>query len=210
MSSTVSTTRPHLGCNILGIVTQRLIIRPLLLSDLQSFYTIRSQPEAMAHSGRGRPDANIEETKDKLQRLQLPYENRHVYFGIFLKNSDGSEGYLIGDGGVHKMISETSGWPELGYKFKKDYWHQGYATEFLKAFLNFWCNLPRQSVEIGVHSSTVDYLVKGEGCLHRERVCAWTTKDNVASQNVLEKAGFEIFQGLEGEAADLINWRFVF
>ena len=217
MSSTISTTRPHLGCNILGIVTQRLIIRPLLLSDLQAFYTIRSQPEAMAHSGRGRPDANIEETKDKLQRLQLPYENRHVYFGIFLKNSDGSEGNLIGDGGVHKMISETSGWPELGYKFKKDYWHLGYATEFVKGFLKFWFNLPRQSVEIGVHPSTVDYFVQGEGWSgggvplpHRERVCAWTTKDNVASQNVLEKAGFEIFQGLEGEAADLINWRFVF
>ena len=112
---TVSTTLPYVEDYILeSITTNHLIIRPLLLSDLEAYRTLRSQPEAMAHSGRGRPDANIEETKDKLQRLQLPYENRHVYFGIFLKNSDGSEGNLIGDGGVHKMISETSGWPELG------------------------------------------------------------------------------------------------
>ena len=129
---TVSTTLPNIEDYILEpIITDRLIIRPLLLSDLEAYRTLRSQPEAMAHSGRGRPDIDLSETLAKLQRLQAPYHNRHVYFGIFLKKSNGDEGDLIGDGGVHKFVSDQTGWPEFGYKLKKEYWGYGYGTEFI-------------------------------------------------------------------------------
>lgn len=104
----VSTTLPLVDDNLPTIPTDRLILRPLLLTDLEAFQTIRSQPQAMAHSGRGRPDADLSETLAKLQRLQAPYHNSHVYFGIFLKKSDDSEGELIGDGGVHKFMSDET------------------------------------------------------------------------------------------------------
>ena len=202
---TVSTTLPYVEDYILeSITTNRLIIRPLLLSDLEAYRTLRSQPEAMAHSGRGRPDIDLSETLAKLQRLQAPYHNSHVYFGIFLKKSNGDEGDLIGDGGVHKFVSDQTGWPEFGYKFKKEYWGCGYATEFAKAFLEFWWSLPRTETRIQIAPSSV-YLQDTPKVV--EQVYAWTTVDNIASQRVLQKAGFESFEGLDN---GLVNWRNTF
>lgn len=73
------------------------------MSDLNAYYIMRTQYEAMTSSSRGRPDLNIEETRNKLMSLQGPYQYSHVYFGIFLKNDDGSEVEFIGDGGIHKF-----------------------------------------------------------------------------------------------------------
>jgi RimJ/RimL family protein N-acetyltransferase len=205
--TTVTTTLPFIKDDHLRpIESDRLILRPLLLSDLEAYRTIRSQPEAMAYSGRGRPDSDLEETQAKLLRLQPPFQNRLVYFGIFLKKPNDNEGDLIGDGGVHKFISEMSGWPEFGYKFKKEYWGQGYATEFVKAFMKFWCNLPRQVAHIKVHPS---FLYEGNHVTPKviERVYAWTMKENKASQRVLEKGGFELFEG--GIFQGALNWQFL-
>lgn len=202
---TVSTTLPYLEDYKLGsIISDRLIIRPLLLSDLEAFRTLRSQPEAMAHSGRGRPDADLNETLAKLQRLQAPYHNSHVYFGIFLKKSNGDEGDLIGDGGVHKFVSDETGWPEFGYKFKKEYWGCGYATEFAKAFLKFWGSLPHTEARIQIAPSSMDLQDIPKVV---EQIYAWTTVDNIASQRVLHKVGFESFKGLDN---GLVNWRYTF
>jgi len=202
MDATISTTLPFIGDNLFEpILSDRLILRPLLLSDLQAFYTLRSQPEAMAHSNKGKPDANIDETFDKLKRLQPPYHDSHLYFGIFLKKSDGTEGDLIGDGGVHKFVSTKTGWPEFGYKFKKAYWGQGYATEFALAFIGFWLSLPRTQRSIQVTPSSI-YHQDTLGTT--ELIYAWTTSDNKSSQRVLQKAGFESFKGLDN---GLINWR---
>ena len=202
MDATISTTLPFIGNNLSEpIITNRLIIRPLLLSDLQAFYTLRSQPEAMAHSNKGKPDASISETLAKLERLQGSYHDSHLYFGIFLKKNDGTEGDLIGDGGVHKFVSNKTGWPEFGYKFKKAYWGQGYATEFAIAFMDFWLSLPRTQRSILVAASSINYQNTLDVA---ELVYAWTTFENKASQRVLQKVGFEVFEGLDN---GLINWR---
>lgn len=201
---TVSTTLPKVGDNLPSIRSDRLIIRPLLPSDLEPFYTLRSQPEAMTDSGKQRPDADLSETRAKLKSLQPPYHNSHVYFGIFLKKSDDNEGELIGDGGVHKFRSDHTGWPEFGYKFKKEYWGRGYATEFARAFMEFWWSLPRMDAQILVASSSMDFQNTPKAT---EQVYAYTRKDNLASQKVLEKIGFEPFQGLNN---GLVNWRKTF
>lgn len=36
-----------------------------------------------------------------------------------------------------------------------------------------------------------------------EQIYAWTTRDNIQSQNVLKKAGFDTFDGLEN---GMLNW----
>jgi RimJ/RimL family protein N-acetyltransferase len=126
-----------------------------------------------------------------------------VYFGIFLKEPDGSEGELIGDGGVHKFVSDEIGWPEFGYKLKKEHWGYGYATEFVKVFMEFWWNLTREprSLLVRIPAPGLLYTPKV-----RERVYAWTTRDNRASQRVLMKVGFEKIEGINN---GLINWQFI-
>ncbi|ETS87717.1 hypothetical protein PFICI_01545 [Pestalotiopsis fici W106-1] len=248
--------------------TERLRVRPLRASDLAALHAVRSQPEAMTSSHSGRPDASLAQTEAKLKRLGPPYRDSHVYFGIFLRQqrpilSEGSkvddedgeegkdaEGELIGDGGVHMFAGTDSGWPELGYKFKREHWRRGYATEFVTGFVRFWWALPRscRRIEVdecsvlkspasfginshdgiktswGVSGSTSQLgkeragdiddqrtaaVAEGGGnadglTVVTERLCAWTTSTNEASQRILEKVGFERFEGLDN---GMVNWR---
>ncbi|KAI0136744.1 GNAT domain-containing protein [Xylariales sp. AK1849] len=203
-SITVLTTLPGVEDNILqSFDTQRLMIRPLLHpTDLEAYRSIRSQPAAMTSSSTGLPDASMEQTELKLKHLQPPYCDSHVYFGIFLKNSDSTEGELIGDGGVHKFANTEAGWPEFGYKLKKEHWGLGYATEFVLAFMRYWWNeLPRTPRLIRVIPCSVAF---GDTPEVAEQVCAWTKESNRRSERVLEKVGFERFQGLANE---MTNWR---
>ena len=199
----VLTTLPVVNGELPIIYTDRLIIRAPEYSDIDAYYSLRTQPEAMTDSGRGKPDANISETLNKLERL-IKGDKNNVYFFIFLKNLDGSEGDLIGDGGVHNFKSDSTGWPEFGYKFKKEFWGQGYATEFGKAFMQFWGSLSREDVVIPVAPSSID---NHDNLYVKERLTAYTRNENLASKNVLQKLGFQTFEGLKN---GLINWRKIF
>ena len=106
----VYTRLPVINEELPIIQTDRLIIRAPAYSDLDAYYSLRSQPEAMTDSGRGGPDFDINVTFNKLSRL-IKGDKENVYFFIFLKNPDGSEGDLIGDGGVHNFKSDSTGWP---------------------------------------------------------------------------------------------------
>ena len=154
----------------------------------------------MLDSNRGKPDSDISVSFNKLDRL-IKGDKNNVYFFIFIKNPDGTEGDFIGDGGVHNFKSDSTGWPEFGYKFKKEFWGKGYATEFGKTFIKFWQSLPRKDVNISVAPSSVDY---SEGLYVKERLTAYTRDENLPSQNVLKKLEFEIFKGLTN---GLVNWR---
>ncbi|KAK6193420.1 hypothetical protein LQW54_012484 [Pestalotiopsis sp. IQ-011] len=282
---TVHTTLPEIDDAALAsfrLRTERLLVRPLRHpADLAALHAVRSQAAAMTSSRSGRPDASLAQTEDKLKRLGPPYRDSHVYFGIFLlrrgkrgheqgqglqedrsgdtdeeRDGDGEEeGELIGDGGVHAFAGSDSGWPELGYKFKREHWGRGYATEFAAAFVRFWWGLPRRPGRVEVaecsisgatsslsspmygggeggerggrgivepgevagdddHGRTATAAVtkggQGQNVNDREvltvseRLCAWTTASNEASQKVLCKVGFERFDGLEN---GLVNWR---
>jgi RimJ/RimL family protein N-acetyltransferase len=72
----------------------------------------------MTGTSLGRPDRNIEETKAALNYFLPPYDTNTFLFGAFLL----SNGELIGEGGVHSLASSSSGWPEIGYKFRKEFW----------------------------------------------------------------------------------------
>ncbi|RCI07345.1 hypothetical protein L249_8342 [Ophiocordyceps polyrhachis-furcata BCC 54312] len=205
MFITVSTTLPVLKRKNLNfpIVTERLIIRPFVRSDLEAYYSFRSQPEGMRHSRRGVPDANIGETQARLEKLLEDSPDTVAYCGVFLKKSDNSEGELIGDGGMWDIRSEQTGWPVLGFKSKKEHWGKGYGTEFTKAYMEFWWEIERTVEEISVESASLvapEFQVKQV----TEQMYAWTTKDNTEAQKVLQKAGFKSWEGLD---TGLVNWR---
>jgi RimJ/RimL family protein N-acetyltransferase len=82
---------------------------------------------------------------------------------------------------------------------RTEFWGQGLATEFVKAWLEMWCELPRAEAELEIDWRTL-LADEGEGS-SPEQVTAFTLLDNVGSQRVLEKAGFERF--LTWEEADL-------
>ncbi|KAI1209277.1 acyl-CoA N-acyltransferase [Annulohypoxylon truncatum] len=176
------------------IRTERLIIRPFSEDDLDGMYALRTQPEVMKYTAVGRIDANREETQAFMARF-MPPEDVRTYNNIITLASTGE---IIGVGGGVSRPESVFGWPEIGYLFKKEYWGQGYATEFLKAWLNDWWTLPRSEVEAQVDVQSVD----GAGEVP-EMITAFIEESNVGSRRVLEKAGFREFkQWNEPDARD--------
>ncbi|KAI1411955.1 acyl-CoA N-acyltransferase [Hypoxylon sp. FL1857] len=165
------------------IRTKRLVIRPMREDDLEAYHELRSQPEAMTGTSLGRPDRNIDESRSALQDFLSPRDSKMFLFGVFLA----STGQLIGEGGVHTLVSSSCGWPEIGYKFRKEAWGQGYATEFLRALLEAWWKLPRTHVTLRVSSPSIDSKGEGEAT---EQIHADADVDNIGSRKVLEKLGF--------------------
>lgn len=150
----------------------------------------------MANSPQGRPDKDLQETQQRLGLFLPPNDEKTFNCAICLKET----GELIGIGGCHQLAS-MFGWPAIGYMIRTEFWGQGVATEFVKAWLESWWKLPRAEAELEVDRRT---LLPEEGEESSpEQVIAFTLLDNIGSQRVLEKAGFERF--LTWEEADLRN-----
>ncbi|KPM43351.1 hypothetical protein AK830_g3181 [Neonectria ditissima] len=166
------------------IRTERLILRPFNNddNDAEGLHALRAQPEVMMWSIQGRPDRDVAETRKDLALQVAPNDVEHFNWAICLA----STGEMLGIGGNGTWTGEQ-GWPVVGYMLRKEAWGQGYATEFLNGFLAAWWALPREEVELKVDKTTV----RGHGEVKDEFIGAVTRDDNLASQRVLLKAGFE-------------------
>ncbi|KAI1091598.1 acyl-CoA N-acyltransferase [Rostrohypoxylon terebratum] len=165
--------------------TERLVIRPFSKDDLDGMYALRTQPEVMKYTSTGKIDANKEETQAFMDRF-MPPNDAYNYNNIITLVSTGE---IIGIGGSTSSPISIFGWPEIGYLIKKEYWGQGYATEFLKAWLDNWWTLPRSEVETQVDVQSVDGARETP-----EKIVAYIERPNVGSRRVLEKAGFREFK----------------
>ncbi len=104
--------------------TERLILRPMLATDIDALLLIFTDPKVMASFGGEL--FNREQMERWLQR-NLDHQNQFGYglFSVILKES----GELIGDCGLEQLEVEGVQTAELGYDFRSDYWNQGFATE---------------------------------------------------------------------------------
>ncbi|KAL2155086.1 hypothetical protein VTH82DRAFT_3762 [Thermothelomyces myriococcoides] len=173
------------------IITERLVLRALTEDDFAAYRALRSQPEVMRWTSAGVPDPDEELTWTRLREFLPPRDQSHYNFAICLRET----GDFIGIGGCHLPRSGL-GWPAVGYMLKREAWGKGFATEFLRAWLDAWVRLEREEVEIEVDPRTIGEDERGpgdSGGLARERVLAITADGNEKSQGVLKKCGFEWF-----------------
>ena len=113
-----------LNANNSRLETERLILRPMLETDVEALFLILTDPKVMASFG-----GNLftrEQMEGWLQR-NLDHQKEHGYglFSVILKET----GELIGDCGLEQMEMDGDKAAELGYDFRSDYWNQGFATE---------------------------------------------------------------------------------
>lgn len=108
--------------NNLRLETKRLILRPMLETDLDALLRIFTDVRVMAAFNH--PPFTREQMQGWLAR-NLDHQNQYGYglFSVILKET----GELIGDCGLEQM--EDQGAAELGYDFRSNFWNQGYATE---------------------------------------------------------------------------------
>lgn len=164
----------HLGTVSLHI--DRLELRRLTFDDCQVMFDHWAGDPQVTRYLRWNAHRDWTVTAEYLHELEKYYADPTFYnWGICLKN-----GTLIGSIGVGRAEKEASqGWQtlpaalqgtetwEAGYALGHPWWGHGYATEALKAVLEFWFN------QVGAPWLFICHAV-----------------ENPASSRVIEKAGF--------------------
>lgn len=162
------------------IVSERTILRNLTIDDAEAFYALNLDKEVVKYTG-DKPFENIQASRD------------------FLANYDQYIKYGVGRFAViEKSTSKFIGWCglkyhpdkdeyDIGFRFFRDYWNKGFATETAKRCLDFGFN------ELGI-----------------SRVVGRAMKDNKASIKVLEKIEMTFkeafsFNGQEGVIYERTN-----
>uniref|UniRef100_UPI0030FE4C6A N-Acetyltransferase 1 n=1 Tax=Dematophora necatrix TaxID=2751867 RepID=UPI0030FE4C6A len=201
----INTTQPLLAPSVYSkpLISERLIIRTYVHTDLLNYYTLDSQPEpnVLGHLNHDEYySTDLNSTLKKFNQFLTPW-NKGLYYGIFTKKPDGQEDDYIGAmyllGNVPAYPYKTT-WPSIHYMLKKEYWGQGYGTEAVKTFTSFWWSLPRvHTAYPRMDPSEIvweDHQQLASPRYAVELLKVAVESFNKASLGVLQKAGFEIFK----------------
>jgi len=148
------------------IETERLLMRPLNMNDVDALYKLDSDPLVMKYLG-NRPVKNLDEVNFYLKTILRQYELYDIGRWAVMEKSTRE---MIGWAGLKYMNEETNGhkdFYDVGYRFRPEFWGKGYATEATNAW--------------------IDYAKK---YLNIQTLYASAHIENIASQNVLKKCGF--------------------
>lgn len=162
---------------MITLTTPRLTLRQLIAEDAGELYILNSDPEVLRYTGDA-PFASVDEAREFIRHYDQYTLYRRGRLGMFLKET----GAFIGWCGLkyHPQTGET----ELGFRLKRAYWNQGYATEAALASLHYGFNELQLSTIMG-------------------RVI----KENTASIRVLEKIGMQYWKDFDFEGVPGIYMR---
>lgn len=155
--------------------TERFFLRELIEEDVDGFYELDSDPEVHRYLGNN-PVSDKQKLADVIKYVQQQYiENGIGRWAIIDKHSNEFIGWC-GLKLVKDTINNQSNYYDLGYRLTRKHWGKGIATETAKA-----------SIEYGFNVMKLKEII---GAIH----C-----DNVASNNVVKKLGFELIETFEFE-----------
>jgi RimJ/RimL family protein N-acetyltransferase len=140
------------------LTTERLVLRPPTPDDLQAWHAIYLDAEEVWY---GAPRSSPEENRAKLER-QIAHHEQHGY-GMCTVELDSE---TIGAAGLQHLEGGLE--VEVGYRFLKEHWGRGYATECARASIAFGFD------EVGLN-----------------RIVAVVLESNIASRRVLERCGLQ-------------------
>ncbi len=104
--------------------TTRLWLRPMRDDDFDALLEIFTDPKVMAAFG-GELLTPTQMQGWLSRNLEHQTQFGYGLFSVIRK----ADGLLIGDCGLEQMLVDGQAAAELGYDFRSDAWHQGYATE---------------------------------------------------------------------------------
>lgn len=156
--------------------TERLILRTFTQDDAAMLYDLCKDPEVVKYTGEN-PWESEEQALTILKESILENQYNKNGYGRWAVHLK-KNGIFIGWCGVRLKDGET----DLGFRFRKRFWGKGFATEAAKA-----------AIDIGFRELELD------------RIFARAMEENVASIQVMQKAGmtyvgkkdFETHQGVE-------------
>jgi ribosomal-protein-alanine N-acetyltransferase len=152
--------------------TNRLILRVATLEDTHLLFQLNSDPEVVRYTGDASFTTMLEAQNIIRERMIFQFKKyKMTRFMTFLK-----DGTFIGWCGL-KYFPENNE-VDLGYRFLKNYWGEGYATEASKVCLKY-----------------------GFETLALPRIIAKAMPDNIGSIKVMQKLGMT-FKGYVKDPTD--------
>jgi RimJ/RimL family protein N-acetyltransferase len=142
----------------LPLATERLLLRPATLDDLDAWLAISRDAE---EAWFGAPTSTLDDARANLSKHMAHNEHHGFSLGV-VELRPGDE--VVGVAGLTHLQDGTE--IEVGYRFLRECWGRGYATEAARAAIAF-----------------------GLGELGLERIVAVTRPNNRASRRVMEKCG---------------------
>ena len=161
------------------IESKRLVLREFDISDSKHFYDLNSDPEVLKYTGNG-AFISISEAETFLKNYTDYKRNGFGRWAVISKESSEFLGWCGLKLNEEKLI-------DLGFRFFKNHWGKGYATESAKA-----------SLEHGFNTLKINEII-GRAAI-----------DNKASVKVLEKLNMNFWKndrckGIENSVYYKIN-----
>lgn len=155
--------------------TNRLILRHLLMDDLDELFVLYRDPEIRRYFPDG--TKNYEDTKEELEWF-LNGHPEHPELGLWATIHK-ETGKFIGRCGLLPWMIDGKLEIEVAYLLDKNFWHQGLATEAASGILTYAFDI-----------------------LHLSRIICLMDPDNIASQRVAERIGMTLERKVDGIAGD--------
>ncbi|QCR31262.1 GNAT family N-acetyltransferase [Lysinibacillus sp. SGAir0095] len=142
--------------------TERLILREITENDANSIFEYLSDPEVMKYYGL-QPFEAVKDALDEISWYQSIFnEQTGIRWGITLKHED----KVIGSCGFLNTVSNHYR-TDIGFELSKEYWGQGIASEAMNEIIQY----AFEQTDI-------------------QRIQALIEPPNIASQKMVERAGF--------------------
>ncbi len=162
------------------VETTRFIMRELMDEDAFGMYALDSDPEVHKYLGNN-PITSMQQAEEIINHVRQQYAANGIGRWAVVDKVNGA---FIGWSGLKWETNLRSGssYYDLGYRLRKEYWGQGFATKSA-----------RESLKYGFNSMSL------------EEIGAAAHIENIASNTILQKLGFvstETFQHHEAT----VNW----
>ena len=165
------------------IETDRLILRPLELSDAVAFFEMDKNPAVHKYLWQN-PTQTIGKTEEVIKMVQKQYVVHNIgRFATILKETNEFIGWT-GIKFVHDHVENgNTNFYDYGYRLNEKFWNKGYATEASKAWLDYGFNQ-----------------------MNIKEMNAYTHAENGASNHVLQKVGFNFIEGYPDQQGVTWKW----
>lgn len=143
------------------IETERLLLREIADEDAPGIHAMNLDPEVNRYTGDG-PFESVDATRAFYEKYRREVYGVHGFgrWTVIEKETGAFAGWC----GLKRVEGEV----DLGFRFAREFWGRGYATEAARACVEH-----------------------GFGELNLDRIVAWSHPDNAASLRVLTKLGFQ-------------------
>ncbi|MFN3968366.1 GNAT family N-acetyltransferase [Flavobacterium sp.] len=163
--------------------TNRLILRPLELTDAEAMFDMDKNPEVHKYLWQT-PVQQIDEVIKVIEYVRGQYERNNIgRFATIVKET----GEFIGWTGI-KFVDDhvengNTNFYDYGYRLNEKFWNKGYATEASKAWLDY-----------GFNQMKID------------KMNAYTHSENGASNHILQKVGLKFMEEYPDKDGVIWKW----